>query len=104
MVLVTAPDVATAERLGRVLVEDRLAACVNVVPGITSLYRWEGAVHEDAEVLMIVKTTVAGIEAVRRRVRELHPYDTPEVIDIDISGGDPGYLAWVRSAVGEGGS
>jgi periplasmic divalent cation tolerance protein len=104
MVLVTAPDAGVAERLGRALVEERMAACVNVVPGVTSLYRWDGAVQKDAEVLMLIKTTVDGFDALRRRVLELHPYDAPEVIDIGVRDGDPGYLAWVRNSVGEDGS
>lgn len=104
VVLVTAPDADVAERLGRTLVEERMAACVNVVNGVTSLYRWEGAVQKDAEVLMLIKTTVDGFESLRRRVLELHPYDAPEVIDLVVRDGDPGYLDWVRKAVGAVGS
>lgn len=101
LVLVTAPDADIAQRLGRALVEERKAACVNIVPGVTSLYRWEGEVQKDAEVLMLIKTTVDGFEALRRRVLELHPYDAPEVVDLVVRDGDPGYLDWVRNAVGE---
>lgn len=104
VVLVTAPDADVAERLGRVLVEERMAACVNIVSGVTSLYRWEGAVQKDAEVLLVIKTTAGGFDALRRRVLELHPYDTPEVIDLGVRGGDPDYLDWIRNSVGEGGS
>lgn len=101
--LVTAPDQDVAERLGRVLVEERMAACVNIVPGITSLYRWEGAVQNDTEVLLIIKTTMDGFDALRRRVLQLHPYDAPEVIDVGVRDGDPAYLEWVRDSVGESG-
>jgi periplasmic divalent cation tolerance protein len=89
------------EKLGRTLVDERLAACVNLVPGVTSLYRWEGAVQKEGEVLMIVKTTIAAFERLRGRVLELHPYDAPEILDLGVRDGDPGYLDWVRDGVGE---
>ncbi len=76
VVLVTAPDGETAERLGRLLVEEHLAACVNVVPAITSIFRWKGRVESDQETLLMIKTSTGGFEALRRRVVELHPYDT----------------------------
>ncbi|MEX2467640.1 MAG: divalent-cation tolerance protein CutA [Gemmatimonadota bacterium] len=100
VVLVTAPDGQVAEKLGRALVEERLAACVNIVPGVISLYRWEGSVQKEGEVLMVAKTTTLGFEALRRRVLELHPYEAPEVIALEVRDGDPGYLAWVRDEVG----
>lgn len=102
VVLVTAPDGETAQRLGRALVEERLAACVNVVPAITSIYRWQGAVETDSEVLMVIKTSTRGFESLRRRVVELHPYDTPEVLALDVRDGDRDYLDWVLGAVGAG--
>lgn len=95
-VLVTAPDMATGELLGKALVEEHLAACANIVPGVVSLYRWKGEVHRDAEVLMIVKTTGARVEDVRRRVVELHPYDVPEVVALAVDEGHEPYLAWVQ--------
>ena len=102
VVLVTAPDGETAQRLGRVLVEERLAACVNVVPAITSIYRWQGAVETDSEALMVIKTSTRGFESMRRRVVELHPYDTPEVLALDVRDGEGDYLDWVLGAVGVG--
>ncbi len=100
VVLVTAPDGDTAERLGRALVEERLAACVNVVPAIKSIYRWEGEVETDAEVLLVIKTSTRGCESLRRRVVELHPYDTPEVLALDVRDGSREYLDWVLGSVG----
>lgn len=102
VVLITAPDADVAERIGGALVDEHLAACVNLVPGVTSLFRWEGAVEKDAEVLMIVKGTSRGFERLRRRVLELHPYDCPEVIELPVHAGDDRYLAWVRDEVETG--
>lgn len=97
VVFVTAPDVEAAAALVRSLVTERLAACGNLVPGITSIYRWEGEVHEDPEVLLILKTSEAQVEALVRRVAELHPYDVPEVLALPVDQGLPAYLSWVGS-------
>ena len=97
VVLVTAPDLDTAARLGRALVEERLAACVNLVPGLRSIYHWEGALHDDAEVLLLVKTRTDRLEALSARVKELHPYALPEVLALPASGGSPAYLEWLRT-------
>ena len=97
VVLVTAPDLDTAARRGRALVEERLAACVNLVPGLRSIYRWEGALHDDAEVLLLVKTRTDRLEALSARVKELHPYALPEVLALPASGGSPAYLEWLRT-------
>ncbi|MDE2663596.1 MAG: divalent-cation tolerance protein CutA [Gemmatimonadota bacterium] len=98
--LVTGPDREQLVRLGRTLVEERLIACLNVVDRVTSVYRWEGKVCEDAEALGILKTTVARSDAVERRIRELHPYDVPEVLFIPVAAGSEPYLAWVSEQVG----
>src|SRR5262249_41139760 len=82
--LVTVPNAETADKLGEALVGERLAACVNVVPGIRSIYRWQGKVERDAELLCLIKTTRAGFERLRARVVELHPYEVPEVIALGI--------------------
>ncbi len=99
-VLTTAPDAEVAERLGRTLVEERLAACANVLVGVTSIYRWKGKVEREAEVLVILKTTAERVEALQERVVELHPYDVPEVIALSVYTGHAPYLDWVRSEVG----
>ena len=95
VVFVTAPDAATASRLAHALVEERLAACVNVVPGVRSVYRWEGRVHEDPEWLLVIKTRAARSAALAARVRELHPATLPEVLELPASGGSDAYLAWI---------
>jgi periplasmic divalent cation tolerance protein len=85
-----------AEAVGRELVENRLAACVNIIPGMTSIYRWGGEIQRDAEVVMIIKTTAARSEAVISHVRGRHSYDTPALLVLPVEGGLEDYLAWVR--------
>jgi periplasmic divalent cation tolerance protein len=96
VVLLTAPDAASAERIARALVEERLAACVNVVPGLRSVYRWEGKVEDASEVLLVAKTLAERAGALAARVAELHPYGLPEVLELPAVGGSEPYLAWVR--------
>jgi periplasmic divalent cation tolerance protein len=104
VVLVTAPDPHTAAGLARVLVEERLAACGNVVPGITSVFRWDGEVQEESEVLLILKTEARQLERLVSRTVELHPYDVPEVIAVPVDFGHRPYLSWVSESVSEGGA
>ncbi|MEJ2288704.1 MAG: divalent-cation tolerance protein CutA [Deinococcales bacterium] len=94
-VYLTFPDPASAERIGRALVDDRLVACINILPGALSLYRWHGEVERDSEVVAFAKTRAELVPAVARRVRELHPYDVPCVVALDIDGGDGAYLRWI---------
>jgi periplasmic divalent cation tolerance protein len=94
---VTAPDGQCAEVLARKLLEERLVACVNIVPRLRSLYRWEGEVQASDEVLMLLKARRTDIDAVTERVRGLHPYEVPEVIAIDVSGGLRAYLNWLNA-------
>ena len=96
VVLVTAPDAEVGTRLARAVVEERLAACVNLVPGVRSIYRWAGAVQEDAEVLLVIKTREDRVAALSRRVHELHPYELPELIAVGVLGGSERYLDWLR--------
>jgi periplasmic divalent cation tolerance protein len=98
-VLLTAPDPETGERLGRALVEERLAACASVVPGVVSVFRWQGEVQREEEALVIVKTVAEQVEAVRARVVALHPYDVPEVLVLPVDEGHEPYLRWVREEV-----
>eukprot|EP00879_Flechtneria_rotunda_P005888 GHRR01006194.1.p1 GENE.GHRR01006194.1~~GHRR01006194.1.p1 ORF type:complete len:183 (+),score=52.40 GHRR01006194.1:129-677(+) len=95
VVYVTAPNADVAEKIANKLVEQQLVACVNVLPGITSIYRWQGKVEKDSEVLMILKTQGALLDKLTAKVRELHPYDEPEVIGLPIIGGSPSYMQWV---------
>ena len=99
VILSTADSMETASKIARALVEGKEAACVNIVPGIRSIYRWDGKVCDDSELLLIIKTTEARFEAVRRRIRTLHPYQLPESIAIPIIAGDKEYLAWLSSNV-----
>jgi periplasmic divalent cation tolerance protein len=98
VLLSTCPDAATAERIARDLVADSLAACVNVVPGVRSIYRWNGAVQADEEALMILKTTVERLPAVRERLLALHPYDLPEIVALSVADGHHPYLQWVADS------
>ena len=95
VVLSTAPDRATAARIARALVEERLAACVNIVPGVTSIYRWKGKVERDSEVLCVIKTRASLLARLSRRLEALHPYDVPEVVALKVSGGAKAYLEWI---------
>jgi len=103
VVLSTAPDPAEADRLARALVEEGLAACVTRVPGARSLYRWEGAITEAEEILLLIKTRPGHAASVTRRLGELHPYDVPEILVLPVTGGASTYLAWIRDTV-DGGS
>jgi len=97
LVLVTCPA-THAEMLARTLVERRLAACVNILPGVTSVYRWQSAVQTAQETQLLIKTTAARYAALEEAVRELHPYELPEVIAVDIAMGLPAYLNWLRDS------
>lgn len=101
VVLVTAPARA-AGSLARRVVEERLAACANILPGATSVYRWQGEVHEDAEALLVLKTSTARVDGLQERVQELHDYDLPEFLVLDVADGLPGYLDWVISETSGG--
>ncbi len=96
VVLVTAPTAEKAAEIARVLVEERLAACGNVVPGIRSIYEWEGKVCDEAEALLVLKVPAARLREVSERVVALHPYDVPEVVALRIEGGNQRYLDWIQ--------
>ena len=93
-VLCTCPAERAGE-LSRAVVEGRLAACVNIVPEVTSVYRWKGELCEDRESLLIIKTASGRVEELTRRLVELHPYDVPEVIAFEVGEGNPDYIQWV---------
>jgi periplasmic divalent cation tolerance protein len=94
-VYTTYPSLVEAERAGRRIVERRLAACVNILPGMISHYWWEGKVERGEEVVMIFKTRATLAEAVRVAVKETHSYTTPAIVVLPVEGGDPEYLGWV---------
>lgn len=95
MIYMTAGSAGEARRIGKALVEARLAACVNVIEGMISMYWWEGTVREDAEVVMIAKTRAALVEPLSAKVRDLHSYDCPCVVAVPITGGNPAFLDWI---------
>lgn len=95
LVLTTAPGAEEAARLARTLVEERLAACGNVVPGLRSIYRWEGKVQDEGEALLLLKTTRARFPALKERLLALHPYEVPEVLALPVEAGAERYLSWV---------
>ncbi len=99
VVLVTAPSEAMALELGQRLVDDRLAACVSVVPGVTSIFMWEGKREEASEALLVIKTRAERYPALQQRVLELHPYSVPEVLALAVEAGAPAYLRWVQDSV-----
>lgn len=101
LLLTTCPDAGTAGRLARTLVERRLAACVTRLPGARSVYRWQGRIEEEEEVQLLIKTTAAGLAALMAAIRELHPYDEPECVAIDVVAGSEGYLGWIEASVQE---
>ena len=99
VVLVTCPTRASARRVGERVIAERAAACVNIVPGLVSLYRWKGRVERAPEVLLVIKTTAFGFGRLRRTILRVHPYDTPEIIALPISASHPPYRRWVVSSV-----
>ena len=99
LVLTTAGSKTEARKIAEVLVERRLAACVNIVPGVMSLYRWEGKVAEAAEYLLLIKTVDAREEQLRRAIRELHSYQVPEFVTLSVNSGSAEYLKWLEESV-----
>lgn len=97
VILVTAPDGSVAEKLARNLLQERLVACANIVPGLKSLYWWSGAVEVSDEVLLLLKARSEDVAAVAARVKALHPYEVPEVVATAVVGGLDSYLEWVAA-------
>ena len=94
------PDAVAARNAVRTLVEERLIACGNIVPGIESIYEWKGALETGAEVMVVCKTAVASASAAQTRLRALHPYEVPEILQVPVSDGWPDYVAWVAAQCG----
>ena len=101
IVLCTCPDNDTAEALAGDLVTAQLAACVNILPGIRSTYRWQGEVETANEVLLMIKTTMPRYEALEARIQRQHPYELPEILWVGIGGGLDGYLAWISQCTND---
>jgi len=100
IVLTTLAADADAAGLARTLVEERLAACVNVLPVMTSFYRWKGSLEEEREQQLVIKTAADRVAALAARLRELHPYEVPEFLVLRVSEGSDAYLRWIRESVG----
>jgi len=98
LVLTTLPISADAAAFARALVNRHLAACVSVLPPMESTYRWKGAVQHDAERQLIIKTRAPAVDALMAAVREIHPYEVPEMLVVPVTGGDPQYLQWLADA------
>src|SRR5690348_16012004 len=100
VVFVTAGNQETAAAIGRALVEERLAACANLLGPIRSIYRWRGAVEDAGEHLLLIKTRASLFAALQARVKQLHPYEVPEIVALNIEKGLPSYLDWIRESTG----
>ena len=99
IVLTSVPDVKSARRLSRLLVNERLAACVTSLPGATSVYRWKGRLESARETLLWIKTARSRIKGLQKSFKEHHPYDLPEFLVLPVSGGSRGYLSWLEEGV-----
>ncbi len=97
LVITNCPDEQSANAIALAVVEAKLAACVNILPRVQSVYRWQGKVESASEILLFFKSTAASYPALETRIRELHPYDVPEIIALPISHGLPAYLNWVAA-------
>ncbi len=101
LVFCTCPDAATAQALARLLVERRLAACVNLLPPMQSVYRWQGQVEQSEEIQLLAKTTADRLEALTAAILRHHPYELPEILALSPSAGLPAYLDWIRAETRE---
>jgi periplasmic divalent cation tolerance protein len=95
VVLSTVPNEQVGEKIARALLEEHLVACVNIVPGVRSLYRWQGAIQDEQELLLVIKTRADRYEKLEQRLKELHPYDVCEVLAFDVAAGAKTYLDWI---------
>jgi len=99
IVLCTCPNKDIAELIANALVSEKLAACVNILPGIMSVYSWQDKVTSDDEVLLLIKTQNCFFSALKQKIKAIHPYDIPEIIAIDIQQGDKNYLNWIKGSL-----
>ncbi len=99
VVFCTVPNEIVGRTIADELVGCRLAACVNIVPGLTSVYRWKGKIETDVEMLLIIKTIRSKYSGLEKKIREIHPYDVPEIIALDITSGSSDYLKWISKSV-----
>lgn len=97
VVLTTVDSADLGQKIARALVEARHAACVSIIPGVRSVYRWQGKVCDEGELLLLIKTTEERFEDVRSQIRRLHTYQVPEIVSLPIGAGDPDYLSWLKA-------
>ena len=95
----TIENIEGASQIAEDLIENRLAACVNIIPDVTSVYKWKGNLEKSTEQLMLIKTTKERLQETLERIKNLHPYEVPEIIALPIEGGHPPYLSWLSSQV-----
>ena len=100
-IYITTEDITEARTIGKVLVEERLAACVNIIDGMESMFWWEGAAQSENETILIAKTTADTVEKLTSRVQEVHSYDCPCIVALPIQGGHPEFLSWIAEEVGK---
>ncbi len=100
-VYITCGSQEEAQKIGASLVQDRLAACANIIPGMTSIYQWKGRIEQDQEIVLIAKTTRSQLEALTQHVTQLHSYEVPCVVALPIQGGNPDYLQWIKTVINE---
>ena len=99
LVLCSVPNRETAEHIAETLVSEQLAACVNIIPGIVSVYRWKEAIEKDEELLLLIKTTRNRYESLEQRIQALHPYELPEIIAVPIQTGQTDYIQWIENCL-----
>jgi len=99
VVISTFPDAETARRAGHALVEESLAACVNILPPVESIYRWKGAIETASEILVLIKSTTWKYQLLEARILELHPYEVPEIVSLRVDAGHVAYLDWIGQSV-----
>ncbi len=97
-VFVTAPNVDVAATLAHRLVEERLCACANLIPSVRSIYRWKGAISDEMEALLVLKTSAPRVAALQARIGELHPYEVPEALEVPVESGPAAYLQWLSES------
>jgi periplasmic divalent cation tolerance protein len=99
LVLCTVPNRECAEQIAEALVAEQLAACVNIIPGIASVYRWKGGMEKDEELLLLIKTSQSTYESLEQRIRALHPYELPEIIAVSLQAGQKDYIKWIENSL-----
>lgn len=99
VILCTVPDVECARNIAAILIEEKLAACCNIIQGLLSIYKWQGALKEDNELLLIIKSTAEKFSLLESRITKLHPYDTPEIIGTEFNYSNDKYLQWIIESI-----